>query len=267
MKLAVVCTGGGMRCAYSGGALVALAKEFQITAPDIAIGVSGGAGSLTYYLSQQYDEIKQIWTESLTTKMFIDLRLKRPMLDIDYLVDSVLKKEVPFDIQKFESSTTDWHFSVVDTKVQKQSRFFSKKDSLDIFELLRASMAVPFAYGKRVPLGKFSYQDGSLGLGANDFITKAQELGATHIIVIESQPETFLAKLSDAFFKSKFVADSSNQSLPKEDASSRILRIQNNHSPAWFLSRSKAKLLATFNKGYEDILHNPDIHAFLSLFR
>lgn len=265
MKLAIICTGGGMRCAYSGGALVALAKKLNITNPNIVIGISGGAGSLAYYLAGQYDAIETIWTELLANKAFISFRLKKPLLDIDYLIDTVFKTQAPLDIEKFQSSAADWQFPATDTAIQKRCRFFSKKDSLDIFEILRAAMAVPVVYGKSVPLERFNYRDGDFGLTVEDSIAKAQSLGATHIIIIESQLENFRVRLIDTFFKKKLASDNVCSEHKDTTKACRIIRIQNTSSPAGLLSHRKAKLRATFDKGYSDIENNSDLKNFPSL--
>ena len=264
MKLAIICTGGGMRCAYSGGALVALAKEFHITTPDITIGVSGGAGSLAYYLAGQYEDIERIWTELLATKKFIEFRLKKPILDIDYLIDTVFKKQAPLDTERIMSSSTDWFFPATDIHTQKQSRFFSKNNSLDIFEILRASMAVPFIYGKKILLEGFGYQDGDLGLTIEDSIAKARSLGATHIIVIESHQENFRVRFIDKFFKNKFKKSEIYPPSKNNDAPLFIIRIRNTHSPAGLLTRDKNKLRATFNKGYDEMVAHHELRAFPS---
>lgn len=254
-----------MRCAYSGGALVALAKELRVTRPDIAIGISGGAGSLAYYLSEQYEDIEKIWTELLATDKFISFGLKNPILNIDYLIDTIFKERVPFNIEKFKTVLTEWAFPVLDIHDQKQSRFFSKSDSVDIFELLRASMAVPVVYGKQIILGKFKYRDGDLGLSVEDTIEKARSLGATHIIVIENNLESLRVKLIDKFFKKLFMKSFSD-AKKKEDAPRNIIRIQNIHSPAGLLTHDKKRLRATFDKGYSDIINHPELPAFLSQF-
>lgn len=268
MKLALICSGGGMRCAYSGGALVALAKQFHLTTPDIVIGISGGAASLTYYVSRQYDAIEHIWTTLVATPKFISFRLHRPILDIDYLVDTVIKKESPLDVGAFNSSRTNWYFPAADVSAHKQTRFFSKEDSLDIFELLRASMAVPLIYGKKVLLKKIGYQDGDLGLTIQDAIKQAQRLEATHIVVIESHPETLRVRLVDVFYKRWFFSiRARTQKQSAEVPIQNILRIQSTHSPAGLLTRNPKRLRAAFDKGYADTVNHPDLQKFLSPFQ
>ena len=51
-----------MKCAYAGGALVALARELGITKPDIFVAASGSVGSMFYFLSGQYDAIPVSYT-------------------------------------------------------------------------------------------------------------------------------------------------------------------------------------------------------------
>lgn len=268
MKLAIICSGGGMRCAYSGGALVALAKRFALTTPDMVIGISGGAASLTYYLSRQYDAIEHIWTTLVATPKFISFQLYKPILNIDYLIDTVLKKESPLNLDTFNASPITWLFSAADTTTKKQTRFFSKSDSLDIFEVLRASMAVPFLYGKKIILQKIGYRDGDLGLTLEDAIEHTSRLGATHVIIIESHPETLRVRLIDKLYKKIFLTGSARS--PKQEgaaASQNILHIRNPHVPAGLLTRNPKKLRATYDQGYSDTINHPNLQEFLSPFR
>lgn len=267
MKLALICSGGGMRCAYSGGALVALAKRYRLTTPDIVIGISGGAGSLAYYVSQQYDAIERIWTSLVATPKFIAFRIHKPVLDIDYLVDTVMKKESPLDLNTFNATPINWYFPAADTAVHKQTRFFSKEDSLDIFEILRSNMAAPLLYGKSVLLQTIGYQDGDLGLTVDDAIDHARNLGATHVMVIESHPETLRVRLLDWFYKKLFLSGPVRSESQDVLLSQNVLRIQNLHSPAGILTRNPQKLRLTFDQGYADIINHPDLPKFLLPFQ
>ena len=102
-KLAIVASGGGMSCSYLAGALLALAEIHNITQPDIVIGGSGAAITLPYYLAGQYNEIKKVNINYLTSKEFINpLRLKK-MVNLDYLIDIICKNFFPLNIKKLKS--------------------------------------------------------------------------------------------------------------------------------------------------------------------
>jgi len=95
-KTCIVAEGGGLRASYGVGVVKALIEEFHITSVDIAIATSGSAGTLAYYVAQQFDSIINIWTNLLSTWRFLSLRnilLGNPILNIDYLIDVVFKQQ------------------------------------------------------------------------------------------------------------------------------------------------------------------------------
>jgi predicted patatin/cPLA2 family phospholipase len=59
-KLAIIMSGGGMSCSYGAGVTTALIEKFNIINPDIVIARSGSAGTGSYFISKQYDSIKNI---------------------------------------------------------------------------------------------------------------------------------------------------------------------------------------------------------------
>jgi hypothetical protein len=49
-----------MACSYGAGAMTALIEKFNVTNPDIVIARSGSAGTGSYFVSKQYNSIKNI---------------------------------------------------------------------------------------------------------------------------------------------------------------------------------------------------------------
>jgi predicted patatin/cPLA2 family phospholipase len=67
-KLAIILSGGGMKCGWGAGILCGLNREFGINNPDVLIGCSGSAGTSLYYLSEQYGSLHNAWTSLLSKK-------------------------------------------------------------------------------------------------------------------------------------------------------------------------------------------------------
>ena len=103
-KTAIIMSGGGMTCSYGAGSILALAEKYNLEKPDIVIAGSGNAGTLAYFVAQQYDSIFNIWSNLLATKKFIDLGRILKIIDIDYLIDEVFKKQAPIDEERVYSS-------------------------------------------------------------------------------------------------------------------------------------------------------------------
>jgi len=191
-KLAIVMSGGGMRCVYGVGVLTALIEEYGLIEPDIVIASSGSAGGAAYYLSGQYRETVSAWLSLLPSKKFISFTRRR-MLDVDYVVDEIFKKMHPFDFKKLAASKTLLIFAATRVKDGK-TRYLKVPHDKRIYEYLRATKAIPIVYGKSVTIGRTEYVDGDFGSDTEDLGRKALSLGARDLIVIESSPLEFLKK-------------------------------------------------------------------------
>src|SRR3989338_4865023 len=155
-KIAIVCSGGGMRCAYTGGALIALAREFQMTSPDIIIASSGSAGMAFYYLTGQYQALKDICVELLSTPQFISFLRFWKIIDIDYLIDEVFQKQRPLRVEALRMTN---YFIPITEVPAGSTRYVSSKDNIEPLELLRATKALPILDRKSVKLHGKNYVD------------------------------------------------------------------------------------------------------------
>jgi len=195
-KTCIVAEGGGLRGSYVVGAVLALIEKFLITSVDVAIGTSSGAATLAYYVSGQFHSITNIWTNLLTTWKFAGFRnplLGKPILNIDYLVDEIFKKQDRLNIEALRGSHTEFLVPATDFQTGR-ARYFSNREDADPFEVLRAAMAIQIFYGRRVELAGNFYIDGALAAPIG--IAKAVEAGATHIIIISTRPAGFRRSLS-----------------------------------------------------------------------
>lgn len=184
-KLAIVASGGGLTCSYSAGSILALIDKYRLTDPDIVIGGSGGAGTMSYYVSRQYQSIRSIWENLLCTSRLVNNWRLWKVMDVDYLVDEIFKKQEPLDTEAIYNSEIT--FLIPATNVDTgEVRYFSNHEGESIFELLRATEAMPLAYGKVVKIGNSSYCDTFLSASIEPNIQKAKKLGATKIIVLDN---------------------------------------------------------------------------------
>lgn len=80
-KTTLILTGGGMRCAWSGGLLYGL-NEIGIR-PQKIIANSGSVGNAVYFATNQSESIRNIWTKHLPGKRFISFsRFKKLSISI-----------------------------------------------------------------------------------------------------------------------------------------------------------------------------------------
>ncbi len=177
-------SGGGTRSVYGAGVLVALAEQYGIREPDLLIAESGSALSAMYYLARQYGRLVAGWLNSPKTPGFIS-SLKRPKINLDTLINKILKPEFPLDKKKLDAAKTEL-FIPLTRLTDGRVRYCRYAPNQDPYRLLHAAMALPIFYGKSVRVGKKQYVDGGFGANFEDHVRYAVKKGATHIIAVES---------------------------------------------------------------------------------
>ncbi len=261
-KLAVVCAGGGTSCSYSGGSLSALAKEQGLLQPDFMIAASGSAGSALYYLTGQYESIHRTWTQHLCSPKFLSFKRMRRMMDIDYLVDTIIRKTEPLDLDKLARCHTRYFIAVRNITTGK-GRYISCREQLDIHEVLRAAKALPFLYARKVKIGDELFADSAFTITKEHSVSKALELGATHILVLEinSRNNTRFESLGG-----KIVSRLSGEKPNHDSHGAKILRLGPDKNPASPVTRNPRLLAAAFEKGYKDVRDSAELRTFLEPF-
>ncbi len=230
-----------MRCGYAGGVLVALGKELNFTSPEIVIGGSGGASSLLYYLTQQYEAIETVAVDLLSSPQFISLLRIRKIVDVDYLIDVIYKEQMPLDLARL-SLIKSVYYILVKNAENGDIRYFSNTDEEDIYEILRATTAAPTVYRKKIALGNARYVDGSTYSQLKNMIGKAIELGAEKVLVIDCR--TLMNRLP-------------------EYEKGRVFVISNPKIPSKLLTRNTKKLQKTYDMGYSDVVNNKALAVWL----
>lgn len=180
----LVLQGGGMRAVYSAAACATLIEYGLEGAFDHVIGSSAGAINGAYFLGATADDV-EVYTEDLASKKFINLLRLDKRVDIDYLVDTVMKQKRPLDIPKLLKSHSTLHIILTDAKTGQKVVISDHKKFVEIYEELRATAALPILYDKKVLVGGRWYIDG----GVSDLIPidVAVKLGCTDIVVVLTQ--------------------------------------------------------------------------------
>ncbi len=257
-KLAIVASGGGMRCAYSVGALLALKAKFALTAPEILVGNSGSSASLCYYLAGQTEELKQIWLDELSTPRFKSWWRPWRVLDIDYLVDQVFRLRVPLDIDRLCAPRYSVAYFAVTCARSGEPLYFTHYHP-ELFEMLRASKAVPLVYGRRVRVNGDVYVDGSVGSSLWLDELKALAEGATRLIVLDNRDTSADGLFS--WYRRRNGFPTPPEAGGDADAVARVaLRYQGAHHP---LDNRRAKLRETFEAGWRDVMASSALEQLL----
>lgn len=188
-KIAFITSGGGMACAYSAG--VAWALQDLGIKPDIFIGSSGSAGTVSYFACGQAGLAARLWVEEVSSAKVI--RDNPLYFDIDFIVDS-MKEFFPFEESKLHEKNIDLFLTTTDYETGKL-KFFNNHDDVDWYEVIRASMAVPLIYNKKIIIKNKKYIDGDLSSTINDCVGLAISKGATQIYICDTTPRLNLKLL------------------------------------------------------------------------
>jgi predicted patatin/cPLA2 family phospholipase len=180
----LVVQGGGMRASYSAGALVTLLEYGFGDTFEYVVGSSAGAMNGAYFLASD-KEAAHIYTDDLSNKNFVNLLRSEKKVDVDYVVDMVLKHKRPLDIDKLAKSHSKLHIVLTNAKNGKKEVVSNHAKFSEIYEEFRATAAMPILYDKKIKLGNKEYVDG----GVADLIPVdvAIKLGCTDILVIMTQ--------------------------------------------------------------------------------
>ena len=181
----LVLPGGGMRAVYSAGAVATLLKYDLASSFDHMVGVSAGALHAAYFLAGDDETLRHAYPDDLTNKNFVNLLRRDKKVDIDYLVDTVLRHKHPLDVSKLLKAQTKMHVVMTDAKNGKKVVLSDHAQFAEIYEEFRATAALPVLYDKSVLVGGRYYIDG--GVADNLPIDVAIKLGCTDIVVVMTQ--------------------------------------------------------------------------------
>jgi predicted patatin/cPLA2 family phospholipase len=270
-KVALITSGGGTACSYGAGAVLALAQNFKFTDPDIVISGSGSTGAGSYYISRQYDSFRNIWLNLLCTKKFIDFERFWKIIDIDYLIDELFKKKEPLDVEKIYASDIHYLISATDHK-SGNVIYFSNRKKDDIFEAMRASMAMPIVYNKVVNVkGKKchdSYNSSCIQLN----MLKAIKMGAKKLIVIDNEILNHLdefgfdawLKLQTKEFQKNYDKNLEKRIKIKLPKGVRVIFLRSKKPlKIGVFNNNKDMLKKTFDQGYKDTSNNKELISFV----
>lgn len=218
MKTAWIFPGGSARVAYTAGALYALSK-MNTKKPAMIIAASGSVPTSVYYITAQYEIIPTVWLGYLSTKKFVNFLRFWKVVNIDYLVDFVLKKKNPLNVEKIVGSEIITYFPLTDA-ITGKIEYFSNKTKMDLWEVIKASVSVPIWTNlfsvKGCAVGGRFFCDSSPAARFQLHVKRAIEEGIDRIIVFDNwhsddNPTTY--------FFSKFFAYMRNSEFRKNQLS------------------------------------------------
>lgn len=275
-KIAWILAGGAARTVYTAGSLYAVC-QLHPKQPDIIIACSGSAATSLCYVTGQYETIKNVWCKALSTKKFVHFWRFWKIVDIDYLIDIVLKKYNPLDMAKVAASPIKILFPLTNFKTG-QLEYFSNTDAVDTWEVLRAAKSVPFFTNlfhiQGVTINGKDYSDSTASASYQPHLAKAIQEGATKILIFDSWHaddnrgnlvfSKFLAKVRNKTFRKNqldYIQQIAHFVPPPNASLTYLIPKTNLNMTPWDIDNANAN--AVFTRGYTDTLQNEALQTFL----
>lgn len=184
-KLAIVVEGGGLRGSFCAGALQGLASVLP-RPPDYIFATSSGAPSAAFFALGHIERAIHLWEHWTHASHLISPRHLlhgRPIMDVDKLISRFRGAE-PLEIERFGQVPTEAFVAVTHCRAGQAE--YLRLTPRTAFDVLTATMALPFAYGKVVTIDGQPYIDG--GVCASIPIEPALEREIDDIIVLVTRP-------------------------------------------------------------------------------
>src|SRR5690606_26038360 len=136
--------------------------------------------------------MESTWRDRVCGRQLVDYRnflTGKPVLRLDYLID-LFKTKVRLDLRRVMDAKAFLEYVLTDFNSGEAAYFSAKRP--DIFDLMRASSALPRVYPVPVLIDGRPYYDG----GQSDPIPvrRAIDCGATHILVLRTREAGYLKK-------------------------------------------------------------------------
>lgn len=184
-RLALVVGGGGMRGAYAGGMVHALAEHGLADCVDEVWGSSAGAFVGTALVLGHGADAVRIFPEDMACRDFIDPRRlggRRPVVSLDHLFDRILVDSRPTDWASLVRSPVPLRVVVTRAGDLSPHVLTGLPDGATWRAAMRATAAIPLLAGPPVRIGDDDWIDGSVG----DPLPVARALrgGATHVLAL-----------------------------------------------------------------------------------
>jgi predicted patatin/cPLA2 family phospholipase len=186
-RTALIVEGGAMRGAWAAGVLAYL-QERGRQQFDLVYAASSGACSAAYFVADMWEPGLVIWRElACNVVRKINLLHRKPIIDLAYLVDNVIRTRVPLSVAALQKAPTKFYIVLTDCYTGEPVYFHVEDDR--VFAALRATSSMPLGTrGYDFVDGK-PYADG--GVADPIPVRRAIQDGATDITVVLTHNPNF----------------------------------------------------------------------------
>ncbi len=197
-KIGLVLEGGGMRGAYTAGALAWLLDN-QVEF-DYHVGISAGAVHLYSYLLKNKDFLYDISVKYMSDKRNVGitpLLKEKRYVGYKYMFDDLLPQQLHFDITPVKTGNLPAEIGIYDLN-QCKTVFFSPQDMDDDMKMIKASCTLPIA-GHIINTDQYRFLDGGISIMIP--IERSIDKGNDKHLIIITKPEGYVRKAANAFMR------------------------------------------------------------------
>jgi predicted patatin/cPLA2 family phospholipase len=187
--LGLVVQGGGMRGVYSMAVLAAFEEMGWTRCFDHVAGASAGAMNGAHFITGQAGYGVETYIDYLSNRKFIDFFRLRKLVDLDYMIDDLVRHVRPFNLPALLEASTELHIALADAEDASVHYVTNRSEDVDLWEAFRATGALPILYNRFVKVGDRLYLDGSLSDGLP--LPRLLALGCRYIVVVLTKPLSF----------------------------------------------------------------------------
>ena len=207
-EIALVVQGGSLRSIFSTGILDSF-QAMNFNPFTHYIGVSGGAMTLSYFLSGQFRTAYHVIKELSEDHKFINifnLFSEEGFVNLEYLIKYTQTK-YPLQIEEALKALKNKVYEVVATNLEDGSPVYLNPDKTNWLKSLRASATLPFFTRGVCEVNGMKLMDG--GWSDPIPVRRAIEMGAKKIVVIRTLPKdhkenwTYFGKFGGFWFRDK----------------------------------------------------------------
>ena len=189
-QTALIVEGGAMRGAWAAGVLAYL-QERGRRQYDLVYAASSGACSAAYFVADMWEPGLAIWRDlACNVVRKSNLLRHKPIIDLAYLVDHIIRKRVPLSIEALQKAPTRFFIVLTDCYTGQPVYFHVCDDR--VFAALRATASMALATRGFDYVDGQPYADG--GVADPIPLRRAIQDGATDITVVLTHNPAFRLK-------------------------------------------------------------------------
>jgi len=189
-QTALIVEGGAMRGAWAAGVLAYLHERGR-RQYDFVYAASSGACSAAYFVADMWEPGLAIWRElACNVVRKSNLLRRKPIIDLAYLVDHVIRTRVPLSVAALQQVPTKFFIVLTDCHTGEPVYFHVCDDR--VFAALRATSSMPLATRGFDFVDGQPYADG--GVADPIPLRRAIQDGATDITVVLTHNPAFRLK-------------------------------------------------------------------------